>query len=753
MKKPLLIYHYNRVLALYKKLEQRLIKNFSTGRFKELNRHKQFKLLRRLEKLKLQLSRFENKLKYGSLALATTAGFGLTATESLAQTLPVGPEFRVNTHTTGAQMSAKTAKDSDGDFVVTWTSRGQDDASEYGIYAQRYNAQGIPQGEEFRVNTYTPGRQNAPAIAMDDEGNFVIVWTSNGQDGDLGGIFGQRFNAAGQPLGSEFRVNTHTTGNQYAPSVAMDSDGDFVVTWAGANPIDPSYGIYARCYNAAGEAKAGEIHVNTYTTGVQRFPTVAMDNDGDFVVAWQSEHDGSSYGIYGQRFNANGVPQGEEFRVNSFTTGQQKNPFAAMDEDGDFVIAWQGSAQDGNSDGIFAQRYNTNGVPEGNEFRVNTFTTGAQTNPSVAMNNNEFVISWTSSTNLEENDNGVYAQRFNAAGIPQGDEFRVNTYTTNSQSLSSVAIDNDNDFIIAWTSVGQDGSNNGVYAQRFESNKAPSDIVLSSNTVNENSLPNTTIGTFTTVDVNLNNTFTYTLVEGVGDTDNDAFVISDDALQIKESPDFESKDSYSIRVRSTDQGGLTFDKVFSITIKDVNEAPLDITITSATIAENVTENTEIGTFITTDADAGDEFTYTLVDGSGSEDNSAFVIVGNSLKIIESPDFETKNSYSIRVRSTDKEGLFFEKFFTITIENVEETGISDWNSFSSSIQLYPNPAKDKVMVNLQGSTTVRILDVSGNVIKHHQIDRQIIPIDGLNAGVYILEFTQDGKTGMKKLVIE
>lgn len=752
MKKPLLIYHYHRVLALYKKLEQRLIRNFSTGRFKELSKQKQYKLLRRLEKLKLQLSRIENKLKYGSVALATTAGVCLTTTESISQTLPEDDEFRVNTYTTGMQMSAKTAMDSDGDFVITWTSRGQDDPTEYGIYAQRYNAQGIAQGAEFQVNTYTAGRQNAPSIAMDDNGNFVIIWTSSGQDGDMGGVFGQRFNAAGQALGSEFQINTHTTGNQYTPSVAMDSDGDFVVAWSAANPDDPSYGIYARRFDAAGAAKAGEIHVNTYTAGVQRFPAIAMDNDGDFVIAWQSDQDGSSYGIYGQRFNANGVRQGSEFRVNTYTTNQQKSVAAAMDQDGDFVIAWQGGSQDGNGDGIFAQRYNASGIAQGNEFMVNTYTTGAQTTPSVAMNNDEFIISWTS-TNQDGSDNGIYAQRYNDIGVAQGDEFRVNTYTTDSQYSASIAIENDNDFIIAWTSANQDGSGNGVFAQRYEANKAPSEIALSSNTVNENSSPNSLIGTFTSEDVNLNNTFTYTLVAGTGDTDNASFVITGNELLIKESPDFETKDSYSIRVRSTDQGGLTFDKVFTINVTNANEAPTDILISSATIAENVPDNTEVGTFSTTDVDDADTFTYTLVAGVGDDDNSSFNIVGDKLLIVKSPDFETKDLYTIRVRSTDQRGLSLEKIFDITIEDVEETGIADKNGFSSSIQLYPNPAKENVMMNLEGTVSVRILDLSGHVVKQVQVNNQIIHLDAIAAGTYILEFSQDGKTGMKKLVIE
>jgi hypothetical protein len=98
----------------------------------------------------------------------------------------------------------------------------------------------------------------------------------------------------------------------------MDADGDFVVTWHSSGQDGSSLGIYGQRYNAAGVAQGGEFRVNTYTTSFQTFSAIAMDADGDFVVTWQSYgQDGSNYGIYGQRYNAAGVAQGTEFRVNS----------------------------------------------------------------------------------------------------------------------------------------------------------------------------------------------------------------------------------------------------------------------------------------------------------------------------------------------------------------------------------------------------------------------------------------------------
>src|SRR5688572_15852662 len=87
---------------------------------------------------------------------------------------PLGGEFHVNTHTTDSQVFADVAADADGDFIVVWRSDNQD-GNLGGIYAQRYNAAGAKQGDEFRVNTVTTGNQMNPSVAMDDAGNFVVV--------------------------------------------------------------------------------------------------------------------------------------------------------------------------------------------------------------------------------------------------------------------------------------------------------------------------------------------------------------------------------------------------------------------------------------------------------------------------------------------------------------------------------------------------------------------------------------------------
>lgn len=163
---------------------------------------------------------------------------------------------------------------------------------------------------------------------------------------------------------------------------------------------------------------------------------------------------------------------------------------------------------------------------------------------------------------------------------------------------------------------------------------------------------NTVIGNFSTIDPDAADTFTYTLVAGAGSTDNGSFNINGNQLQSSAVFDFETKSSYSIRVRSTDAGSLNFEKVFTITIVNNNDTPTDIALSNSSVAENSAINTVVGNFSTTDQDAGNTFTYTLVAGAGSTDNASFNINGAQLRTSAIFDFETKNSYTIRVRSTD-----------------------------------------------------------------------------------------------------
>ena len=205
----------------------------------------------------------------------------------------------------------------------------------------------------------------------------------------------------------------------------------------------------------------------------------------------------------------------------------------------------------------------------------------------------------------------------------------------------------------------------------YSANVAPTDLSLSNTSINENVTAGSTVGTFNSTDPDTGNTFTYSLVAGTGSTDNSAFTIVDNQLRINASPDFETKNNYSIRVRTTDQGGLSYEEVVSVNINNVNEQPTSLSLSNTSINENVIAGSAVGTFSSTDPDTGNTFTYSLVSGTGSTDNSAFTIVDNQLRINASPDFETKNNYSVRVRTTDQAGLSYEEVVSVNVNDIDE----------------------------------------------------------------------------------
>ncbi|MEI6527966.1 MAG: cadherin repeat domain-containing protein, partial [Planctomycetota bacterium] len=179
------------------------------------------------------------------------------------------------------------------------------------------------------------------------------------------------------------------------------------------------------------------------------------------------------------------------------------------------------------------------------------------------------------------------------------------------------------------------------------------------------------VGQLRTQDIDPSNTFTYSLVSEAGDTDNALFSITGSEIRTSQALTDPARTSYSIRVRALDANNIPFDKTLLIPVVNSNAAPVDIQLSSTAIAENAPSNTAVGTLTTTDPNISDTFTYTLASGTGDNDNAAFNIAGNTLRASNSFDFETKSSYKIRIRSTDQGGLFTEKTFTVSVNDVNE----------------------------------------------------------------------------------
>ena len=382
-----------------------------------------------------------------------------------AEATPVGDEFQVNQFTSSAQDIPQVAALPDGGFVVVWQSKyvdGDQDA----ILVRRYTAAGAPAGDELQLNEFTTGNQQRPAVAVDSGGKFVVVWQSYQQDGSDFGIIGRRLTAAGAPDGGEFAVSEYTTGKQIRPAIEAALDGTFTVTWASAGQDGDGYGIFARRF-PPGTTPGGEFQLNAFTTGAQYHPGISASANGDFVVVWDSfGQDGNGLGVIARRFTSTGAPKADEFQVNTYVTQNQYRPVVASAPGGEFVVAWNGPGN-GDAFGIFGQRFDATGAPVGGEFHVNTYTTQSQYRPAVAADPaGNFVIVWQSYAQ-DAYGFGIFSQQFRSDGTPVGDEFQCNTYTTFEQGRAAVTGQANGDFVVAWRSYSQDGSNYGAFVRRF----------------------------------------------------------------------------------------------------------------------------------------------------------------------------------------------------------------------------------------------------------------------------------------------
>jgi hypothetical protein len=412
-------------------------------------------------------------------AVAAVLAAILVLPMAVAAQIRVAPEFVANTYTPDAQYNPAIAIDNAGTFVVVWQSYAQEAGygAYGGVFGRRYAANGGALGAEFQVNTYTSDYQGYPSVAKHPgSGDFVVVWDSY-QGLDWTEVFVQRFASSGAPQGGEVQVNAFTTGFQSDAAVARSATGEFVVVWGSRpvyispygylNPQDGDYsGIFGRRYDANGVALDLEFQVNAYTTSDQMLPAVATDASGNFVVVWMSYgQDGENYGIFGQRFSSAGVPQGGEFQVNTYTSSYQGPPAVASDPSGNFVVVWE-TANDGSLASVAGRRFAASGTAIGAEFTVNTYTTGSQYAPQVSRNTDGFVVTWVSS-GQDGSFSGVFGQQFAPNGIPFGPEFAVNTYVTGDQYGPAVALDATGRFVAAWSSP-RPASSDDIAVQRFE---------------------------------------------------------------------------------------------------------------------------------------------------------------------------------------------------------------------------------------------------------------------------------------------
>jgi serralysin len=265
----------------------------------------------------------------------------------------VGAQFRVNQYSTGIHGDPAVAAGPDGGFVVVWDGEGAGDV--LGIYAARFDASGTRLADDFLVNTYTTSGQVRPSVAFSGGGDaeFLVAWRGAGT-GDGSGIFGRRFDSAGTPVSSEFRVSSATSGSKSYPAASANPAGPtFVVTWEKTENAQTN--VFGQRFGKFGLPFGGEFRVNT-TTG-KGHPSVVIETGGPFIVTYD--------GVQGQRFSSNGSPAGGEFLLSTATTGANFHPSIASFGPGQFVVCFTNNVRDGSADGVFGQRFGPRGDVDG----------------------------------------------------------------------------------------------------------------------------------------------------------------------------------------------------------------------------------------------------------------------------------------------------------------------------------------------------------------------------------------------------
>ncbi len=344
----------------------------------------------------------------------------------------------------------------------------------------------IPLGEEFLISTESLERSKRPLVSGFSDGSYLVVW--NGQEVGTSNVnqpnvWGRRFSSTGDPIGSEFQVNTYTTSDQFAATVHTLANDDFLAVWRsnGSSGTDTDQAsLQGRRFSSDGIPIGDQYQINTYTSGWQFSAKVVADGSDGYTVVWTSEGSPGNdldRSVQGQRFLSDGTRVGDQFQVNSYTTQQQYSADGFPLEDGGFMLVWSSRGSFGSDDdqtSIQGRRFSAEGDLLGQEFQINSTTTSFQRYTEVGPNGRgQFVVSWgtrypLSGQTFSCGRNGLL---FSADGSVIGTEFVVVPHNYIHAPGVSISSDNSGGFVVVWHDDGTSTMNHAdIQGQRFSHN-------------------------------------------------------------------------------------------------------------------------------------------------------------------------------------------------------------------------------------------------------------------------------------------
>ena len=368
-------------------------------------------------------------------------------------------EFLVHTTTYADQLAPRMGTFADGSFALVWQS-DQQDGDGQGIFARYFDPQGWPMGAEIGVTTTTKNAQQWPDIGVHADGRHMITWSSWQQDGDGWGVYGRLFDKDGVPTSGEIKLNGSTAGDQSASRVAaLDNGVGYVVVWnhKGGKWAD------ARAFDMSGEP-LGPTVTSKQGTALNSGPAVAALGPDKFVVTWEAKNP-NYRDVMIQLWKIDGTKITDAFVGAEYSQYDQTKTQPARLADGGFIVVWQG--YDDSNQGIRYRAFDADGEPSSDEFLANLFTTGSQTQGSIAvLPTGDFVITWSGTGDAV--GDYIWFRIFAGPGQPITGEIMANVYTDDTQTGAVVGPLVDGSFLLSWMSRFQDGGSWGVYGQRFD---------------------------------------------------------------------------------------------------------------------------------------------------------------------------------------------------------------------------------------------------------------------------------------------
>ncbi len=349
--------------------------------------------------------------QYANLAMAPNGSFVVTwsgnqgghwnvyAQRFNASGVAQGSVIQVSAPTNNDQQVSSVAMDANGNFVIAWSGH---QSGNWNTYAEEFNANGTPQTGIFAVSAPVGGHDQMSAdVAMNANGDFVITWS--GHQLAHWSVYAQIYTPAATPSGSIFQVSTNLTDDQEDPTAAIDANGNFVITWSGHQ--GGHWNVYGQSYLATGAAVSSNFQVNASTSDDQEFSSVAMQPNGNYIVTWSSHNqDGNGWGVYAQAYNSSSIPQGGEFLVNTYTHKDQEWSSVAVADSGQAVIVWSSDKEDGNNWGVYAQQFLTSNILVTPTAGLTTTSAGGTASFQVVLAQlpiGTVTIPWTSSNTSE----------------------------------------------------------------------------------------------------------------------------------------------------------------------------------------------------------------------------------------------------------------------------------------------------------------------------------------------------------------